>query len=198
MPRLVSNYYWREEDIPVKEQLFRQGYGMISEHKFFLHLDGEIYIKPNRVYGKKGVAVVEKTGKIYVNTAVSHTPKEWVYVIAHCLLHLAFGHFDDERIPKDDGGQFQKELWNSACDIYITRFLYDIAFGTPVCDDPAHCYSIKLNDEQKIYEHLRSVLSAEEAFPYGTNGDAQDMLGLEHPILYKSGEKNAQYTSLVK
>lgn len=190
MPRLISNHYWRDEDIPPKVQLFRQGFSKIQDHKLFTYLDGEIYIKPNREYGKNGVAVVDKTGKIFVNTSASKSPDEWAYIIAHCLLHLAFGHFDNDKIPKDEHGSFNPELWNKACDIYITRFLYDIAFGRPICDDPATAFSIKLNDEQKIYEHLLSLDSDECAQLYGTNGNTLDMIGIEHPIVYKNGETN--------
>lgn len=154
-----------------------------------MYLGGELYLKPNREYGKNGAAVVDKSGKIYINTSVSQTPDEWAFIIAHCLLHLAFGHFDDEKIPRDEHGSFSPAQWNKACDIYITRFLYDIAFGNPVCDDPAAAFSIKLNDEQKIYEHL--FLGPEESsLLYSTNGTKPDMLGMEHPIVYKSGEKN--------
>lgn len=190
MPRLIWNHYWRDEEIPPKEQLFRQGFSKIQDHKLFTYLDGEIYIKPNREYGKNGVAVVDKNGKIFINTSISKSPDEWAYIIAHCLLHLAFGHFDNDSIPKDELGNFNPVLWNAACDIYITRFLYDIAFGCPVCEDPATTFSIKLNDEAKIYEHLLSLDSIECTQLYGTNGNALDMIGIEHPIIYKNGEAN--------
>lgn len=190
MPRLISNYYWRDEDIPPKEQLFHQGFSSIQGHKLFTYLDGEIYMKPNKEYGKKGLAVVDKNGKIYVNTSVSIPPDQWAYIIAHCLLHLAFGHFDNDKIPRDEYGNFNPALWNKACDIYITRFLYDIAFGCPTCNDPAHEFSLKLNDEQKIYEHLLSLNSEDYISLCGTNGSDSDMLGIEHPLVYKNGEKN--------
>ncbi len=190
MPRLQSGYYYRVEDIPAKERIFREGFQLIAEHKLFQYLDGNVYMKPHRAYGKNGAAIVDKNGKIYVNTSISLTPKEWAYTLAHCLLHLAFGHFDDDNIPKDANGDFNMACWNKACDIYITRFLHDIAFGEPICADPALAYTIKLNDERKIYEHLLSLSEADLIQEYGTNGTQPDMLGLEHPIIYKNGEKN--------
>ena len=146
MPRLAYYYRHTDDETP-KEKAFRQGFALIEEHKLFRYLGGEVHIKPNKEYGRNGIAAIEKNRRIYVNTNLSRTPQEWAYTIAHCLLHLAFGHYDDDRIPKDDNGHYDPILWNIACDIYITRFLYDITFGEPACDDPAEVYSIKLNEE---------------------------------------------------
>ena len=43
---------------------------------------------------------------------------------AHCQLHLAFGHFDAEKMPMD--GSRDLKLWNLACDMMIAKFLADI------------------------------------------------------------------------
>ncbi|MBQ4522100.1 MAG: hypothetical protein IJA10_04010 [Lachnospiraceae bacterium] len=174
----------------MREQIFCQGYAQIENHRMFHHLDGDIYMRSNKNYGKNGAAVVDKKGNIYVNTDYPFQADEWAYVIAHCLLHLAFGHFDNDNIPKDAVGNFHSALWNQACDIYIARFLADIKFGRAICEDPASHYSIKLNDEQKIYEHLLYLSSNDITTKYGTNGSEPDLMGIEHPIIYKAGEKN--------
>jgi len=54
----------------------------------------------------------------------------WAYAMAHCLLHLAFGHFDRQNMPNNGEG-LNKRVWNKACDIYIDRFLEDVKLGTP-------------------------------------------------------------------
>lgn len=190
MPQLQSNYYRWNEKVPIKEQFLQQGFSQLEEHKLFNQLYGTIYMKPHKPYGTKGVAMVDKTGKLYVNTSVCMQPAEWAYVLAHCLLHLAFGHFDDNNIPKDADGTFDSNLWNQACDIYITRFLSDIAFATSICDDPADDFTIKLDDERKIYEYLKTLPAEQLHLTYGTNGTMPDLIGLEHPIVYKNGEKN--------
>lgn len=189
MPRLIHRYYYKQDELPFKEQVIYQAFSKITGHKLFNYLEGEIYLKPNRDYGKNGLAVVDKSGRIYLNSSILCSADEWAYVIVHCLLHLAFGHFDDDKIPKGDHA-FDPCLWNMACDIYITRFLYDIAFETPVCADPADFYSVKLNDEKKIYEYLLKSAATKDNHPFGTNGNAFDMLGIEHPIIYKTGETN--------
>ena len=67
-------------------------------------------------------------------------------------------------MPTGDVNNF---VWNKACDIYVARFLADIGFGKPVIPDPSAEYSIKLNDEIKIYAY-RSRLHR-----YVGNGDDQ-------------------------
>jgi predicted metal-dependent peptidase len=69
-------------------------------------------------------AVVSKSGVIHLHPKRRAEPAEWAYVIAHCLLHLAFGHFrEDVERPVE---------WQAACDAYVTRFLRDLKFGRPM------------------------------------------------------------------
>ena len=75
-------------------------------------------------------------------------------------------------------------VWNKACDIYVTRFLADVGFGKSIFADPASAYSIKLNDEVKIYEYLleRYQLKAEECFfldDRADNIEAAKAVGME-------------------
>lgn len=123
-----------------------------GKNTLFHQLDGYITAKPSHLNAKGSLACVTKDGNIYVNMRANLSPEQWCYVMAHNLLHLAFGHFDKASIPSDC--EFVPALWNKACDIYITRFLYDIRLGEPICADPAEAYPIKLNSEQKIYEYL--------------------------------------------
>lgn len=123
-----------------------------GKNTLFHQLDGYITAKPSHLNAKGSLACVMKDGNIYVNMRANLSPEQWCYVMAHNLLHLAFGHFDKASIPSDC--EFVPALWNKACDIYITRFLYDIRLGEPICAHPAEAYPIKLNSEQKIYEYL--------------------------------------------
>ena len=137
---------------------------------------------------KKSYACVTKNGDIFVNSHVYLSAPEWAYIIAHNLLHLAFGHFDRDKMPT---GDVNKLVWNKACDIYVARFLTDIGFGKPVIPDPSAEYSIKLNDEIKIYEFLLKNEGDTSAQTYGMNTEeTKDMIGIESPIYYKNGEKN--------
>ena len=106
MPRLHKNYYRGDETekIPYKDQVLYSGYGVIDAHPLFSLLEGDIYLSPGKTSGKNAAAVVDHKGNIFVNVNCSLNPDEWAYVLAHCLLHLAFGHFDKDKIPRDAAG----------------------------------------------------------------------------------------------
>ena len=183
-----SRKYYHEEDTPTGYRNLESGYALLMHNPLFQQLDGTILTKASHLNEKGSIACVFKNGTIHVNTNIILSPEQWYYVLAHNLLHLAFGHFDQDHIPPHL--EFIPELWNKACDIYIIRFLYDIRLGDPICTDPASDYPIKLNDEQKIYEYL--LTHDDSAIQtYGTNAKKQkDMIGIEHPCVYKKGENN--------
>lgn len=69
-----------------------------------------------------GWAAVTTNGYIHVHPKRRAEPAEWVYVLAHCLLHLGFGHLRERpRFPE----------WNAACDCFLARFLGDLKLGKP-------------------------------------------------------------------
>jgi predicted metal-dependent peptidase len=49
-------------------------------------------------------------------------PEEWLYVLAHCLLHLGFGHFQP---------RFQQREWETACECIVWQFLATLKLGAP-------------------------------------------------------------------
>ena len=67
-------------------------------------------------------AVVTNNGHIYINPKARAKPEQWVYIVAHCLLHLGFDHFQ----VRDNFN-----VWNLACDCLIARFLDNLQLGTP-------------------------------------------------------------------
>jgi predicted metal-dependent peptidase len=70
-------------------------------------------------------AVVTNNGDIYCNPTIRAEPEEWLYVLAHCLLHLGLGHFEEhENFP----------LWNLACDCIVARFMDNLKLGKPPSD----------------------------------------------------------------
>ena len=189
MAYLRRKYYYRDDDIPKGLKALYAGFSILEEHPLFSQLEGTITPKTSHLNGKESIACVTKSGEIFVNKAAGLDANEWAYVLAHNLLHLAFGHFDKDKMPPT--AELHPLVWNKACDIYVTRFLADVGFGKALYSDPASEYSIKLNDELKIYEYL---LEKEGTLPkqsYGLNtSDTKDMIGAEAPIVYKNGEKN--------
>ncbi len=69
---------------------------------------------------RDGFAVVRSDGTIRVHPTRRATSDEWMYVLAHCLLHLAWNHIRADA----------SSAWNSACDCVVARFLDDIQLGS--------------------------------------------------------------------
>lgn len=192
MAYLRKKYYFRDEDIPKEFSALYAGFDILQQHPLFSQLKGTITAKTSHLRGKKAIACVTKNGDIFVNIDSGLDASEWAYVLAHNLLHLAFGHFDKTKMPQTT--EIFPLVWNEACDIYVARFLADIGFGEALFPDPASKYSIKLNDEVKIYQYLLETEGVSPLQSYGLNmSETTDMIGIEDPIVYKNGEKN-EYT----
>lgn len=131
----VNKYKGRAKDIPSASPFSRLYVG--------------IYLQKEQQMGRKIPYSVNKHGDIYLNQEYLLSPKQWAYGIAHCFLHLAFGHFDAEKV------QANVWLWNQACDIYVEKFLKDIKFGEV---EIAVCHMEFLNknlEEIEIYHALQ-------------------------------------------
>lgn len=102
------------------ETSIARGHEMVATHPLFEVLCNAVYMQYESM-AQKDWAYVSSTGVIYVNQDKKGQPNEWAYVIAHCLLHLGLQHHQ----PKKE----QQELWNIACDCYITKFLAELKFG---------------------------------------------------------------------
>ncbi len=170
-----------------------------KRNPLFSGLGGYIRICGRELMGKKATAYVRSDGYILLNQDILRTPLQWAYVIAHCQLHLAFGHFDGERMPgfwkEAQNGERKwavscnKYLWNMACDLYIARFLGDLKFGAPL--NPVSLSDFPgATEERRLYEYLSGQGSPESFGEYGTGGPGEmDMRGLEEPLFY-DGKKN--------
>lgn len=187
---------------PAEENLLR-GLHLLEASPLFSGLAGDIIKQDKQRLGAKTPAVVDSEGHIYVNQDFDLSPKQWLYVTAHCLLHLAFGHFDAANMPSyekhlPDGSKrnvvsIQPFLWNEACDIYIDRFLADLKTGEPLYDITAHPLPGNLKTELQIYEYLLENHSGTSIQYYGTAAPDQcDMNGLSRPLVYDTakGEHN--------
>src|SRR5690349_5388835 len=100
------------------------GYDALQAHPMFTPLLFRAQIsrtQPNHC-GPNEWAVVTNGGEIHVHPTRRGEPSEWMYVLAHCLLHLGFGHFQERPKPL---------TWNLACDLFITRFLSNFKLGRP-------------------------------------------------------------------
>lgn len=67
------------------------GEAMVKAHPLFESLFNSVSLHYQDMPAESW-AYVTSSGVIYVNDARKGQPKEWAYVIAHCLLHLGLNH----------------------------------------------------------------------------------------------------------
>lgn len=151
-----------EKKISPNEARLRKGIAIIKQHPLFSSLSIGLDIDDRKSMAKGVSAISYESGDVRLNLNENHTPKEWAYIIAHAMLHLCFGHFDKEKMPEN----CDRNLWNVACDIYITKFLADIKFGSSLCEISGDTPTA--SDEKKIYDMLlhRNINSGNNL--YGT------------------------------
>lgn len=179
---------------PAEEQI-REGLAIVQAHPLFGALLFNDRLVGRDQLGREGAARIDSHNWISLNRQLLLPPDQWAYVIAHCLLHQGFGHFDARSMPGHFTGKdgeektrknwqpvIQKDLWNTACDIYITKFLAGIKFGQPFrVSLPEHVPG-SLQTEQEIYQYLLSHEEQAALFSCGTAAPhAPDMDGLEQP-----------------
>jgi predicted metal-dependent peptidase len=109
-------------------------YGALLRHARVLRHEGDLC-------PEGGWVVVVDTGELHVHPTRRAAPEEWARVLAHGLLHLAFGHFQERSRPRE---------WNAACCVVVERFLEVQKLGRL----PTELASGELpaGDETKLYE----------------------------------------------
>jgi predicted metal-dependent peptidase len=107
---------------------FQTGKALVYNNPLFSGLFSHVLIShdsDSSYIPSAGLAVVTDDGNIYCDAKKRAEPEVWARVIAHCLLHLAFGHFDE----------FKKEgmhAWRQQkFDDEVEDFLNSISFGKP-------------------------------------------------------------------
>jgi predicted metal-dependent peptidase len=93
-----------------------------------------------------GWAVVTSLGHVYLHRTRRGEPEEWAWVVAHCLLHLGFGHLAERhheawtaaaglpaaaRWARTGGGAGFDAAWNLAACATVNRFLAHLKVGRP-------------------------------------------------------------------
>jgi predicted metal-dependent peptidase len=114
----------RAEQVDQATADYLTGLTLISHHPLFVPLRyrTNVYRHEGNLCPKEGWAVVTSHGAIHTHPTRRGTPEEWAYILAHCLLHLGFGHFQVRDNPA---------AWNKACDCVVDSFLLRLKFGRP-------------------------------------------------------------------
>lgn len=137
---------------------YQAGYAMVSSQRLFRPLlyESSVLRHAGVPVNQHGWASVTSNGLIYVHPTRRAEPAEWAYVLAHCLLHLGFGHFQERAEPL---------AWNAACDSFIAGFLANLKFGRPP-DGFVFQLEQAGSTEEQIYRHI-----CERGLPPGYYGD---------------------------
>lgn len=122
-----------------------------------------------------GWAVVTSNGDIHVHPTRRAAPDEWVYVLAHCLLHLGFGHFKEREY---------QQRWNAACDCFVASFLANLKIGR-VPDDLDARIDFSASSEDTLYRQFCEAGIPEELEYFSTSGRGMpDMVFVAPPKYY--------------
>jgi predicted metal-dependent peptidase len=101
---------------------FNRGVETLRLHPMFAPLlhHANLIRRQGNLCPEQAWAVVTNNGDLHCHPTRRGEPAEWTYVVAHCLLHLGFEHFQDKSQP---------QAWNEGCDRYIDKFLADLKLG---------------------------------------------------------------------
>ena len=149
---------------------------MLHEHPLFapLLMRTHVYRVHDGYCPPDGWAVVLENGRIDVHDKRRGEPDEWAYVVAHCLLHLAFGHFHV--------GEKWIE-WNTACDFVVAKFLADLKFGECPDDMRFDFGGFAGLDEDRLFAHFREHGIPKELNSIGSAGaHSGDMFWTPQPM----------------
>lgn len=165
-----------EEKLDPATKAYVAGTRMVYGHPLFEPLAHRTHFvrQKNNYCPADGWAVVLENGLVHVHPTRRGEPEEWAYVLGHCLLHLAFGHFRVGEKTLD---------WNAACDVVIARFLGDLKFGRCPLDMLCDLRDVRADDEEKLYRRFREGTISEELRALGTGGRASgDMFWTPEPM----------------
>jgi predicted metal-dependent peptidase len=167
MPRKRANANPAGRDVALEN--FQQGHSALQNHPLFAPLLVHTVILRNEgnLCPKDGWAVVSNYGSIHVHPTRRGDYQEWMWVLAHCLLHLGFGHIQKRAHPRE---------WNAACDGFVNRFLADLKLGRPP-EGMGYVPTLPGNTEDRVYD-LFCLRGTDEDFQgIGTAGPhANDMI----------------------
>ncbi|MFY9825648.1 MAG: peptidase [Thermoanaerobaculia bacterium] len=164
---------------------FGVGVDALYRHPLFSPLHQRVAIHRSEFQNScpaDGWAVVFSSGVIHAHPKRRGEPEEWTYVLAHCLLHLGFSHFQKRARP---------DLWNLACDAFVSRFLEDLKLGRRPADIHA-APDLPASTENALYD-----LFFERGVPEALRGCGTAGPGAADLLLVPDKHKQTDWASLL-
>lgn len=164
MPR---NAHARVHRRDIAAEHYHAGVRIVAQHPMFAPLSRHAAFvrREGNLCPSNGWAIVTSDGYIHAHPSRVCLPEEWAFALAHCLLHLGFGHF----------GQRASREWNTACDVAIAKFLADMKFGHPP-PEMQHRIERDVRSEERLAEEFRIHGIPAEAEGFGTAGPHPNMI----------------------
>lgn len=128
---------------------YLKGCAIVSAHPALSALDVSFCRLPACEHRpERGLAVVSSNGTVHAHPYRRAEPAAWAWALAHCLLHLGFGH-----VPAAAGPREQPDAFDLAARcVVVNRFLA----AMPVGEAPEHLpRSWPDGDEDKLAERFR-------------------------------------------
>jgi predicted metal-dependent peptidase len=173
---VICHDWWRKKAMPAKKvkldkatQNYKAATEYLYQHPIFAPLTDyktSFIRSENNLCPKDGWAVACKDGRIYVHPKRLAEPEEWIYMLAHCLLHYGMGHMKPKSYSK---------AWNAACDLVVTRFLLDLKLGKPPREQPPFPELPTAVNEEALNRYFEENGIPDHLLNYGTAGRQQDM-----------------------
>lgn len=154
---------------------FAEGYKVLGRHPIFAPLlyHADVIRAEKNLCPDDGLAVVTQYGAVHVHPTRKLSVDEWIYVIAHGVLHLGFEHVKQCARQRE---------WNTACDCFVARFLADLKLGRPPRNVEVHL-DFQEKSEQALYERFCAEGIPAHLQQMGVGcPHANDMLFIKEPV----------------
>jgi len=122
----------------------------------------------------QGLAAIDDRGQLLLNSKASVPTEQWVWAIAHCLLHLGFDHLRPQLVT---GGDYPV-AWRAACCVNVNRFLESLKIGNP---PEWSRVSLPPGDEDKLYATFSRSPAPYDLTSCGSNYDQPDIVPCPTP-----------------
>ncbi len=178
MAKKRSNKQEERKDPAWRQGNLRISWGPLCYLHCYHDMNASIQCDNSYPMGKDDWAYITSEGGIFLNPRKTASPREWEYIIAHCLLHLGFGHFREHA----------DQLWNTACDWVVAKFLRDSHIGLPpkeFCQE----FPITVKSEEQVYRQLVAHPELAAKVNFGLTAGKADMLW--------NGESRIDYTKVL-
>ncbi len=150
-------------------EAFLKGLAMIRGNPALDSLDAHFCRTGCRMVPEHGWALVDSDGCVHAHPTRRAEPAEWAWVLAHCLLHLGFGH-----VPAASGPRVQPDRYELAARCAVVhRFQQTFPLGRPPDWLPA---AVPGGDEEQLAARWRRDGIPPEFERCGVNGTAPDQV----------------------